>query len=109
MTTKTSITCSHIKHRWHGSPHLRKRRTQTSVSIDRRTANQLALILSTRSAAFPTTITIQCQKHIITSTPLPDLLNDIGMDDERQQETITTIANLLRHIGDQLDEQYQVV
>lgn len=83
MTTKTSITYSPIK-RCHGSSNLRKRRL-SSVVINRK----------------PIMI---CEKQRI----LPDIVHDILIKQQQQRETIVNIANTLRKVGDQIDQQLQV-
>jgi len=39
---------------------------------------------------------------------LPDLVNDLFIEQQQQRETIITIARILRKVGDQMDEQLQV-
>lgn len=82
MTTKTTINLSPIK-RCHGSAYLKKRRLM--ISINHR------------------------KPQLIHSSPisLPDLLRDIHLEQQRR-ETIIHTANLLRKVGDQIDEQLQV-
>jgi hypothetical protein len=82
MTTKTSITLSPIK-RCYGSPNLKKRR------------------LSSRKQQINLSFTIPIMK-------LPDLVNDILIEQQRR-ETIVNIATILRNVGDQMDEQLQVI
>ncbi|UJR14039.1 hypothetical protein I4U23_001036 [Adineta vaga] len=71
-----------------------------------------------------TTITLSPGKHCFTSSPshlkkrhtlpmltngnLPDLLNDIFIEQQQRQKTIVNIATLLRKVGDQMDEQLQI-
>jgi hypothetical protein len=99
MTTKTTITLSPIK-RCHGSPNLKKRRL-SSLLINRKQQMNLSLTI-------PTIMTVSCEKQILSSIKLPDLVNDILIDQQRQ-ETIINIANILRKVGDQMDEQLQVI
>lgn len=47
--------------------------------------------------------TINCEKQ-----KLPDLLHDIFIEQQRR-ETIINIATILRKVGDQMDEQLQVI
>jgi hypothetical protein len=90
MTTKTTISLSPIK-RCHGSPHLKKRRLSSLVTHRKQpTMNSLP--------------TITCEKQI----SYPDLLQDILIEQQRR-ETIVNIANTLRKVGDQMDEQLQVM
>jgi hypothetical protein len=86
MTTKTAITLSPIK-RCHGSPNLKKRRL-SSLLINRKQQMNLSF----------TTPTMK----------LPDLVNDILIEQQRR-ETIVNIATILRKVGDQMDEQLQVI
>ncbi|CAF1503816.1 unnamed protein product [Adineta steineri] len=39
---------------------------------------------------------------------LPDLVNDIYIEEQQRQETIINIAILLRKVGDQIDEQFHI-
>jgi hypothetical protein len=108
MTTKTAITLSPIK-RCHGSPNLKKRRLSSSLYINRKQQTNLSLTLSTMNS-FPTIITVSYEKQISSSsssTKLPDLVNDILIEQQRR-ETIINIATTLRKVGDQMDEQLQV-
>jgi hypothetical protein len=84
MTTKTTISLSPIK-RCHGSPHLKKRRLSSLVTHRKQP-------------------TMNCEKQI----SYPDLLQDILIEQQRR-ETIVNIANTLRKVGDQMDEQLQVM
>ena len=82
MTTKTTITLSSIK-RCYGSPNLKKRR------------------LSSRKQQ------MTCPSPI-PRIKLPDLINDILIEQQRR-ETIVNIARILRKVGDQMDEELQVI
>ena len=84
MTTKTTINLSPIK-RCHGSAYLKKRRLMTSINHRK-------------------------HQQIIhsPSISLPDLLQDIHLEQQQRRETIIYMANLLRKVGDQMDEQLQV-
>jgi hypothetical protein len=105
MTTKTTITLSPIK-RCYTSPNLKKRRI-TSILANRK--HQMNLSLSLPSAiSSPTTITVSCEKQNLPSNNLPDLLNDIIIDQQRRK-TVLNIATILRKVGDQMDEQLQVI
>jgi hypothetical protein len=92
MTTKTTISLSPIK-RYHGSPNLKKRR-QLSLLINRKQQMNLSLPK------------VNYEKQI--SMKLPDLINDILIEEQRR-ETIVNIATILRKVGDQMDEQLQVM
>ncbi|CAF0744426.1 unnamed protein product [Rotaria sp. Silwood1] len=105
MTTKTTITLSPIK-RYHGSINLRKRR-QTFLLINRKQQMNLSLTIPIINS-LPTMITDSCEKQIIPSMKLPDLVNDILIEQQRR-ETIVNIATILRKVGDQIDEQLQVI
>jgi hypothetical protein len=98
MTTKTTINLSPIK-RCHGSANLKKRRLLSFVNHRKQ---QMNVSLSMNSS--PTIIKISCEKHIL----LPDLIQDIFFEQQRR-ETIVQIANTLRKVGDQMDEQIQVI
>jgi hypothetical protein len=89
MTTKTTITLSPIK-RCYTSPNLKRRRI-TSILINRKYQT-----------------TVSCEKQNSSSTNLPDLLNDIFIEQQRR-ENILNIAIILRKVGDQMDEQLQVI
>ncbi|CAF3397002.1 unnamed protein product [Rotaria sp. Silwood1] len=104
MTTKTTITLSPIK-RYHGSINLRKRR-QTFLLINRKQQMNLSLTIPIINS-LPTMITDSCEKQIIPSMKLPDLVNDILIEQQRR-ETIVNIATILRKVGDQIDEQLQI-
>jgi len=104
MTTKTAITLSPIK-RCYGSPNLKKRRL-SSLYTNRKQQTNLSLTIPTMNS-IPTIITISCEKQISSSRKLPDLVNDILIEQQRR-ETIVNIANTLRKVGDQMDEQLQV-
>jgi hypothetical protein len=107
MTTKTSITLSPKKRRGQGSPNLKKRRSASSSFIQQQQlSTHLSLILFTRPSC-PAMITISCRKGIVASTPLPDLLRDIVIDE--RQEMIVSVATQLRKVGDQLEEDLQVI
>jgi hypothetical protein len=84
MATKTTIISSPIK-RCYRSPNLKRRRITS-----------------------PTVITVSCEKQILLSKNLPDLLNDILIEQQRRK-TIVNIATILRKVGDQMDEQLQVM
>lgn len=88
MTTKTTINLSPIK-RCHGSVYLKKRRLLTLIN------HRKPLTLPTMNTDGNST------------TSLPDLLRDIHLEQQRR-ENLVHIANLLRKIGDQMDEQLQV-
>jgi hypothetical protein len=105
MTTKTAITLSPIK-RCHGSPNLKKRRL-SSLLIHRRQQMNLSLTIPTMNS-LPTIITVSCEKQILPTIKLPDLVNDILIEEQRR-ETIVNIATMLRKVGDQMDEQLQVM
>lgn len=45
-----------------------------------------------------------CEKQRI----LPDIVHDILIKQQQQRETIVNIANTLRKVGDQIDQQLQV-
>jgi hypothetical protein len=84
MTTKTTILLSPIKR---SSPKLKKRRMiKYSTTIPK-------MISSTTM--------------ITKKQNLPDLVNDLFIE-QQQRETIITIARILRKVGDQMDEQLQV-
>lgn len=105
MTTKTTITLSPIK-RCYTSPNLKKRRI-TSILTNRK--HQMNSSLSQpRMISSPTTITVTCEKQNSSSNNLPDLLNDIIIEQQRRK-TITNIATILRNVGDQMDERLQVI
>ncbi|CAF1070069.1 unnamed protein product [Rotaria sordida] len=107
MTTKTTITLSPIK-RYQGSINLRKRR-QTYSLINRKQQMNLSLTTVSIMNSLPTNITtISCEKEILSSMNLPDLVNDILIEQQRR-ETIVNIATILRKVGDQIDEQLQVI
>lgn len=57
--------------------------------------------------SFPTIITVSYEKQISSSKKLPDLVNDILIEQQRR-EIIINIATTLRKVGDQMDEQLQV-
>ncbi len=99
MTTKTAITLSPIK-RCHGSPHLKKRRLG---SLHRKQPTKLSLTMPSMTTS-STLITVSCEKQ----NALPDLVHDILLEQEQRRETIVNIANTLRKVGDQMDEQLQV-
>lgn len=99
MTTKTTITLSPIK-RCSTSPHLKKRRL-TSIMIHRK--HQTCWPLSPS-----TTMTIDYLKPNPLSPSIPDLVQDILIEQQRR-EAIVNIATTLRKVGDQLDEQLQVI
>ena len=82
MTTKTTITLSPSK-RFSPSPHLRRRRLSN---------NRKAILLN------------KPNRYI---SALPDLVQDIFIEQQRR-ESIVNIANILRKVGDQMDEQLQV-
>jgi hypothetical protein len=85
MTTKTTILLSPIKR---SSPKLKKRRMiKYSTTIPK-------MISSTTM--------------ITKKQNLPDLVNDLFIEQQQQRETIITIARILRKVGDQMDEQLQV-
>jgi hypothetical protein len=105
MTTKTAITLSPIK-RCHGSPNLKKRRLSSSLFINRKQQTNLSLTIPTMNS-FPTIITVSYEKQISSSKKLPDLVNDILIEQQRR-EIIINIATTLRKVGDQMDEQLQV-
>jgi hypothetical protein len=58
--------------------------------------------------SLPTIITFSCEKQILPTIKLPDLVNDILIEEQRR-ETIVNIATMLRKVGDQMDEQLQVM
>ena len=93
----TTISLSPIK-RCYTSPNLKKRRATTN----RKHQTSLSLTIP-RMISLPTTITVSYGKQ-----NLPDLLNDIFIEQQRR-ETIVNIANRLRKVGDQMDEQLQVI
>ncbi|CAF1331953.1 unnamed protein product [Adineta steineri] len=105
MTTKTTITLSPIK-RCHGSPNLKKRRL-TSLSIHRKQQMNLILPLPTINSS-STILTVSCDKQIMPSIQLPDLINDIVIEQQQRREMIVNIATILRKVGDQVDEQLQI-
>ncbi|CAF0847157.1 unnamed protein product [Rotaria sordida] len=106
MTTKTTITLSPIK-RYQGSINLRKRR-QTYSLINRKQQMNLSLTTVSIMNSLSTNITtISCEKEILSSMNLPDLVNDILIEQQRR-ETIVNIATILRKVGDQIDEQLQI-
>jgi hypothetical protein len=90
MTTKTTINLSPIK-RCHGSANSKKRR-------------QLSLINKTNLPSMKSLPIITCEQRIL----LPDLIHDIFVEQQRR-ETIVQIAKTLRKVGDQMDEQLQVI
>jgi hypothetical protein len=90
MTTKTTINLSPIK-RCHGSANLKRRRP-------------LSLVNKTNISSMNSLSIISCEKQIL----LPDLIHDIFIEQQRR-ETIVQIANTLRKVGDQMDEQFQVI
>ena len=107
MTTKTSINFSPMKRRCHGSPNFKKRRLASLL-----TQQQLTDLTFTLSYPhpLPTTITIRCNTSTLSSAvKLPDLLHDILMEQQQRRETIVNIAATLRKVGDQMDEQLQVI
>ncbi|CAF0868034.1 unnamed protein product [Adineta steineri] len=106
MTTKTTITLSPIK-RCHGSPNLKKRRL-TSLSIHRKQQMNLILPIPTINSS-STILTVSCDKQIMPSIQLPDLINDIVIEQQQRREMIVNIATILRKVGDQVDEQLQVM
>ena len=83
MTTKTSISLSPFKR----SPNSKKRR----FSLTYRTRQQNKMLTPTYEK----------------TTQLPDLLQDIFIEQQRK-ETIVHIAHILRNIGDDIDQQLQV-
>jgi late competence protein required for DNA uptake (superfamily II DNA/RNA helicase) len=99
MTTKTTIILSPIK-RCYTSPNLKKRRI-TSILINRKYQTNFSLTI-------PTIITVSCEKQNLSSNHLPDLLNDLLIEQQRR-ETIINIATILRKVGDQMDEQLKVM
>ncbi|CAF0957357.1 unnamed protein product [Adineta steineri] len=105
MTTKTTITLSPIK-RCHGSPNLKKRRL-TSLSIHRKQQMNLTLPIPTINSS-STILTVSCDKQIMPSIQLPDLINDIVIEQQQRREMIVNIATILRKVGDQVDEQLQI-
>ncbi|CAF4014540.1 unnamed protein product [Rotaria sp. Silwood2] len=105
MTTKTTITLSPIKHH-HGSINLRKSR-QIFLLINRKQQMNLSLTIPIINS-LPTMITDSCEKQIIPPMKLPDLVNDILIEQQRR-EIIVNIATILRKVGDQIDEQLQVI
>ncbi|CAF0986344.1 unnamed protein product [Rotaria sp. Silwood1] len=106
MTTKTTITLSPIK-RCNTSPNLQKRRI-TSILTHRKYQTNLSLPISNMISSPTTTITVSCERKNLSTNNLPDLVNDILIDQQRR-ETITNIALTLRKISDQIDEQIQVI
>ena len=100
MAMKTSIKVSPIKRRCHGSPNLKKRRLASQQPL-----TNLTFTLS-YPHPLPATITIHCNTSTVK---LPDLLQDILMEEQQRRETIATIAATLRKVGDQMDEQLQVI
>lgn len=104
MTTKTTISLSPIKRR-HGSTSLRKRRISSSL-LNR--TQQMNLFLSIPTIHSQSTIiTVYCEKQTMPSTVLPDLVNDIVIEHQRR-EAIVNIASILRKVGDQMDEKFNV-
>ena len=99
MTTKTTITLSPIK-RCYGSTHLRKRRSLFFL-INRKQQMHLSLTI-------PTIIAVSCEQQIISLRKLPDLIHNAFIEHQRR-ETIIHIATILRKVGDQVDEQLQVI
>ena len=79
------------------SMHINNRKHQTNL-----------LLTISKMISSPTTITVSCIKQDSTSTNLPDLVNDILIEHQRR-ETIINIATILRKVGDQMDEQLQVI
>jgi hypothetical protein len=99
MTTKTTILLSPIKR---SSPKLKKRR-MTLIFTNRKYQTNLSLTIP-KMISSPTMIAVSCEKQ-----NLPDLINDLYIEQQQQrQETIITIARILRKVGDQMDERLQV-
>ncbi|CAF3520003.1 unnamed protein product [Rotaria socialis] len=105
MTTKTTITLSPIKH-CYTSPNLKKRRI-TSISTYRKYQTNLSLTLP-HMILSSTAISVCCEQQNISTHNLPDLLNDIFIEQQRR-ETINTIATILRKVGDQIDDHLRTV
>ncbi|CAF5110538.1 unnamed protein product, partial [Rotaria magnacalcarata] len=100
MTTKTTITLSPIK-RCYTSPNLKKRRI-TSISTYREYQTNVSLTLPCMILS-STAISVCCEQQNISTHNLPDLLNDIFIEQQRR-ETINTIVTILRKVGDQIDD-----
>lgn len=108
MTTKTTITLSPIKRCHNNTNHTRKRRLSSLLINNRQRQIDLSLTIPIEMNSLPTKITVSCEKQIIPSSKLPDLVNDIFMEQQRR-ETIVNIAHILRQVGDQIDEQFKVM
>ncbi|CAF2674372.1 unnamed protein product [Rotaria sp. Silwood2] len=107
MTTKTTITLSPIK-RCYTSPNLQKRCITSIVTHCKYQTNLSLPIPNMISLPSPTTtITVSCERKNLSTNNLPDLVNDILIE-EQQRETIKNIAITLRKISDQIDEQIQI-
>ncbi|CAF3366880.1 unnamed protein product [Rotaria socialis] len=106
MATKTTITLSPIK-RCHASTMSRKRRLSSLLINNRKHQLDLSLTIPIIHS-LPTKITASCEKQMMPSMKLPDLVNDIMIEQQQQREVIVNIATMLRKIGDQIDEQLQI-
>ncbi|CAF1088832.1 unnamed protein product [Rotaria sordida] len=106
MTTKTTITLSPIK-RCNTSPNLQKRRI-TSILTHRKYQTNLSLTISNMISSPKTTIIVSDEQKNLSINNLPDLVNDILIEQQQRQQTINNIAITLRKISDQIDEKLQI-